>query len=253
MSKIKYLLQHWPNGTVAVEPWLKAIGIYKELKKTYKKSGWIAPIGKGAIVKPNETVDWKGGLYAIQTQLKLPIYIGGRSALELKGFGHFARFQETKVFLYSSTVTRLPKWFTNHDWGVELLLFRSNFLPEKEGITSKNFGDFDLKISSPERAILELLYLIPKYQTIEEAYLIMQGLIGLRPDLMQVLLNYSTSIKVNRLALFFGNHLNHNWFKKIDISNIKLGSGVRNFVFKGHYDSKYKITLPKEIYHHEGS
>lgn len=252
MSKLKYLLQHWPNGTVAVEPWLNSIGVYKELKRSYKKHAWVDSIGRGAIVKPNEKVDWKGGLYAVQKQLHLPIYVGGKTALELKGISHFARFSEVKIFLYSPTEKHLPKWYINHDWGAELLLISSKFLPPDVGITTEIFGDFELELSTPERAFLELLYLVPKYQTIEEAYLIAQSLVGLRPLIMQKLLNYSTSVKVNRLALFFGDYLNQPWFKQINISNIDLGSGVRNFFSKGHYNAKYKITLPKEIYQHEG-
>lgn len=252
MEKLKYLLQNWPKGTVAVDSWLKTIGVYKELKRTYKKNQWVKTIGRGAIAKTEDQVEWPGGLYAIQEQLKYNIHVGGKTALEMQGYAHYVRMKETKIFLYSSTKSRLPIWFSKYGWGVEICFCNTKFLPPEIGISTKNFENFSLKISSPERAILELLHYVPSQQSVEEAHLIMQGLIGLRPFLMQELLERSTSIKVNRLALFFGDFLNHPWFKKIDPSKIRLGSGVRQITKAGHYNAKYQIYIPREIYRDTG-
>ncbi len=253
MGKLKNLLQHWPKGTVVVDTWLKTIGISKELKRTYKINQWIKTIGRGAIAKKEDEVEWTGGLYAIQEQLKQKIHIGGKTALELQGYSHFIRAQETRIFLYSPTRSELPFWFSHYDWGVQICFYNTKFLPPEIGISTKNFQNFSLKISSPERAILELLYHVPNNQSVEEAHLIMQGMIGLRPSLMQALLEQSTSIKVNRLALFFGDFLNHPWFRKIDSSKINIGSGIRQITKAGHYNAKYQIYVPKEIYGNEGS
>lgn len=252
MNKLKYLLQNWPSGTVAVDRWLKSIGIYKELKRTYKNNLWIKTIGRGAIVKAEDKVEWPGGLYAIQGQLKSDVHIGGKTALELQGYAHYIRAQETKVFLYGSAKSRLPIWFYQYNWGVEICFCKTTFLPPEIGISTKNFGNFSLKISSPERAVLELLHYVPNQQSVEGAHLIMQGLRGLRPSLMQDLLEGSTSIKVNRLALFFGDFLNHPWFKKIDFSKINIGSGIRQITKAGHYNAKYQIYISKEIFGDEG-
>jgi len=251
MKKLKYLLQNWPKGTVVVDPWLKKIGISKELKRTYKKNEWIKTVGRGAIAKMEDEVKWPGGLYAIQNELKYAIHIGGKTALELQGYAHYIRTGETKVFLFSSTRAKLPFWFAEYNWGVDVCLNYTKFLPAEIGMTTKKFGDFSLTIASPERAMLELLYQIPNQQSMIESHLIMQGLIGLRPTLIQELLEASTSIKVNRLALFFGDFLNHPWFKKIDKTKINIGSGIRQITKAGHYDTKYQICIPKEIYANE--
>ena len=36
-----------------------------------------------------DNLELAGGLYAVQNQLKLKIHIGARTALELKGYGHY--------------------------------------------------------------------------------------------------------------------------------------------------------------------
>jgi Transcriptional regulator, AbiEi antitoxin, Type IV TA system len=59
-------------------------------------------------------------------------------------------------------------------------------------------GDLLVQISTPERAILETLYLVPHRQSIEEAWLLMEGLVSLRPRLLQV----CNPIKMRRLFLY---------------------------------------------------
>ena len=117
----------------------------------------------------------------------------------------------------------------------------------QEGLRPEKFGNFELRISSPERALLELLYQVPKNQSVEESYLIMQGLMGMRPSVMQKLLENCTNIKVKRLVLFLGDYLNHPWMQHLDLSKINLGKGVRQIVKGGYYEQKYKITIPKEF------
>ena len=56
-----------------------------------------------------------------------------------------------------------------------------------------------------------------------------------------------TSIKVKRLFLFLAEKANHSWVKHINLEKIDLGSGKRSIVKNGAYNSKYKITVPKEL------
>ena len=39
--------------------------------------------------RAGDRVDWIGGVYALQQQLRLPIHIGGKTALEMQGYAHF--------------------------------------------------------------------------------------------------------------------------------------------------------------------
>ena len=64
---------------------------------------------------------------------------------------------------------------------------------------SQEHKSFNIKISTPERAILECLYLTPKLIDLVECYHLMEGLSNLRPNLVQELLETCRSIKVKRL------------------------------------------------------
>lgn len=251
MTKIKQILEVWPKNTVAVDPWLKQQGLYSDLRREYIKSGWIKSIGRGAIVRPGDQVAWQGALYPLQRQLNLPIHLGGKSALEIQGYGHFVRFQETTVYLFSKPKLHLPKWFKEGEWNINFIIINSNVIHSLESIAEVEVKSIPLKVSSPDRAFLELLYLVPSKQGFQEAYLIAQGLSGLRPKKMQMLLEQCQSIKVKRLALFFGEYLNHEWFKRLDLKKINLGSGDRSIIKDGKYINKYKITIPKDFENNE--
>ena len=101
MTKINQLLQKWHHGTVATDVWLHQLGIDKSLKWIYKKGDWVKSIGYGAIIQSGDPIDWKGAIFAIQNQLNIPIHVGGRTALEIQGYGHFVKFRETDVYLYA--------------------------------------------------------------------------------------------------------------------------------------------------------
>lgn len=106
-------------------------------------------------------------------------------------------------------------------------------------------GNFEIIISSPERAILEALYQVPKEQDFQEAYYLIEGLVDIRPKLMQTLLEECKSIKVKRLFLFLAQRANLPILKKLNLELIDLGSGKRVIVKDGKFDSDYQITYPR--------
>ena len=120
------------------------------------------------------------------------------------------------------------------------------------GLTKHNAGTFSLDISAPERAILEILHLVPKDQSFEESRLLMEGLTGLRPKIVQSLLEQCRSIKVKRLFLHLAERCNHSWVSTLDIKKIDLGSGNRVIVPGGRLDPKYRITVERERLADEG-
>jgi hypothetical protein len=110
-----------------------------------------------------------------------------------------------------------------------------------------NEGAFQIKIASPERAILECLYLTPDKQDLLETYQIMSGLVNLRPDMVQTLLNECKSVKVKRLFLYMLKKANHQWGQFLDLSEVNLGTGDRELVKNGIYDPEFHITVPREL------
>jgi len=248
LTKINQLLQIWPQGTVALSRWLKENNIPNTLQQRYLKSSWIETVGVGAFKRAGDNISWKGGVYAIQNHAKLSIHVGGLTAVVLQGSGHYVRFKESiQLFGSSDTKAPLPRWFKNSEWEDDVSLYRTNFLPVNLALKEYEEKNFSIAISSLERAILECLYLAPEHIDLIECYHIMEGLTGLRPDIVQELLMACTSIKVKRLFLYMAEKTNHTWLEYIDTSSVNLGSGKRSLVKEGFYDAKYQITLPKEL------
>ena len=246
-SKINRLLMVWPQGAVAVSRWLKAQGVYQQLVHEYEKSGWILRIGQGAYTRAGETIEWTGGLHTLQEQLKLPIHGGGKTALQMQGYAHYLPMGEVgAVSLFGSPGTRLPAWFRQYEWGVEIRytatkLFANN---QNAGLTKKELATCTIAVSAPERAIMEVLYFVPAEQSFEEADLLMEGLTTLRPRLVQLLLGQCHSVKVKRLFMFLAESHDHAWIKKLDLSKVNFGNGKRMIVRGGRLDTKYNITVP---------
>ncbi len=253
-TKINRLLSLWPQGTVATLKWLKQNGFYQQLISKYKNSGWIKSIGHGAFSRMDEKVDWFGAVYAIQTQLKLPIHIGAKTSLQLQGYAHSLPLgKEYNIYLFGLPSIKLPLWFKKYNWEVNVNYITTNILSNNYflGLTEKDMRDYKITLSSPEKAIMEVLYLIPEKESFEEAKNLMEGLTTLRPQIIQSLLEECKSIKVKRMFLFLAEYCNHQWLKKIDKSKINLGVGKRMLVKDGMYYPKYKITIPKNLFNED--
>lgn len=246
-GKLKNLLATHLSGTVCVSPWLERQGISPALQQRYRTSGWLESVGRGAYKRPNEQVTWQGGLYAMQFQSDLPIHAGALTALALKGFAHYVRLGEESVFLFSPQKTNLPAWFKNHDWAQKILHYKTSVLPLDLGLVDYQEGAFSVKISGPERAILECLHLAPDTVDLVECYQVMEGLTTLRPKLLQPLLEKCSSVKVKRLFLYMAEKAGHDWLKDLDMSKFDLGSGDRALTKGGVYVSRYGLTLPEEL------
>jgi hypothetical protein len=247
-KKINRLIAEWPRGTVSVASYLKKRGFRHELLRTYKNSRWIESIGHGAFKLYGDRVDWTGGLYALQKQLDLHIHAGGKTALELKGYAHYISEKWHKVFLYGRSLQKMPTWFNKYSWDAEIVYSSTKLFPDSlvEGFSEFKIKEFAIKISSPERASMEMLYHVPNNVTFEEAFLIMENLMSLRPDVVQSLLEDCNSVKVKRLFMYMAEKHTHPWLANVNTSNVNFGKGKRRIVQKGMLDNKYLITVPKD-------
>jgi hypothetical protein len=246
-SKINQLLKAWSAGTVAVTPWLEKHGIYQQLVHEYEKTSWLCQVGQGAYAKAGDNVEWTGGLYAIQEQLKLPIHVGGKTALQMQGYAHFLPMGKDKVVsLFGLPDIKLPAWFKQYRWSIKVRYTTTNLFAGEadQGLTKKDMGSYRIKVSAPERAMMEVLYGVPLVDSYEEARLLMEGLTTLRPRMVQGLLEKCTSVKVKRLFMLLAENCKHAWVRKVDLSKVDFGKGKRALVKGGRFDSKYKITVP---------
>jgi len=247
-SKINRLVNQWPRGTLSAASYLNRLGFGHDLLVRYKKSGWIQSFGRGAYILYGDKVEWPGAMYALQSQLNLNIHPGGKTALELKGYAHYLPSGRRKIFLYGTQAQVLPSWFKGERLGVDIVMTRTNLFPSdsKDGLSDFKERDFSIRISSPERAAMEMLHLLPGRIGFEEAHLIMENLVSLRPDLVERLLVMCRSIKVKRLFMYMAEKHSHSWVSDLDLSKIDMGKGKRMIVPNGKYDGNYRITVPQD-------
>jgi hypothetical protein len=248
-SKLNVLLTNWPPGAVFTSAWLTQQNYSPSLIQSYCQSNWLRSISRGAFVKVGDTYNWPGGVWAVQKQLGLAIYTAGKTALGLAGYGHFLALGQPAVILFGATGLKLPHWLRQHAELWQIQYFTTNLFEQQPllGLVDHRFGDLLVQISTPERAILETLYLVPHSQSIEEAWLLMEGLVSLRPRLLQSLLVACNSIKVRRLLLYLAEQQQHSWFQRLDIDALDLGTGNRSITPGGRLDPKYRITVPARL------
>lgn len=244
-KRINQRLVAAPANAVLTSAWLKGRGISSKLAGYYASSGWLHRIGDGAFTVQTGSPTWLGSVFGLQ-QKSQSFHPGGRTALELSGLAHFLPLGESHpLFLFSRAGERLPAWFKGLPWSKRVRHVSTNFLPDDLGFNEHRERDLVVKLSSPERATLELLQALdPSASEYEHANLIFEGLGTLRADVVQLLLEHCSSVKVKRLFLHLAEKHHHAWFKSLDATKVSLGSGKRVLVAGGRLDPKYLITVP---------
>lgn len=227
--------------------WLVKQGISRDLQTRYRRSGWLESVGPGAFQRMGDHVTWQGALSALQQQALLPVHVGALSALSLRGFAHYLRLGGETVYLLSPRGTKLPKWFKTQDWGTQLKHVPTSVLPGDLGLDDYQVQGYSIRIANPERAILECLHLAPKELDLVECAQVMEGLVNLRPKLVQQLLTECTSIKAKRLFMFLAERAHHPWLPLVDTSKLNLGTGDRSLAKGGVYVAKYHLVLPGSL------
>jgi hypothetical protein len=131
----------------------------------------------------------------------------------------------------------------------QVIPFRSEALPIEQHVF--NYQGQTLPVSTPERAFMECLLLAPKFYNYLDLYMLMEQLTGLRPSVVQQLLEQVTSYRVKRMFIYMAERANHTWWEDVDISHIDMGSSKIYYNPTGKYIGKYKITIPIELYDYE--
>ncbi len=253
-NKLKFLHQAWPSNAILTTHALKANGFSDQLIQKYCHSGWLRRIGVGGFVRQNDRPIWQGGLYAIQHQLKKNIHLGGLTALELSGLAHYLRLAPEKVtihfYLYNTSATKikLPGWFIKYfNKKVTFTYKQCHIFNEEIGLTTQIMEGLEIIVSEPERAILELLYLVPDTVSIEDATYLVENLQTIRPESMQAMLENCRHILIKRLFLCLADLCQLPVLEYLNLNRITLGSGERTIGSGKKYFSKYKLLLRNDV------
>ena len=201
-SLIKRVQTNLPRGAPFGLAALERLGVSAKLAAYYAQSGWLERLGQGVYAFPGDELDAHGAIKLLQERVA-GLHVAGRSALALQAVRHNLASRE-RLVLWGDVRFTLPSWFTSRfparytsaslfDWPEEAL-------SEQSLTTPPGVGD-GLRVSVPERAVLEMLYEVGTHQSQEEARSLFDGLRNLRKDMLVCLLGCCTTIKVVRLFL----------------------------------------------------
>jgi hypothetical protein len=248
-----------PEGSFVTRSWLLNQDINHHTIDNLVKSAQLEIVRKGIYKRPFTTLSWQGVVLALQKMYDFGVVIGGLTALELQGYAHYLPLNKTRqVHLFSKK--SLPDWISMLVEGTIFVCHLQSDLQSRahlqngfHGVLKENTLLFPwrdelpaLEMSNPERAILELLVEVPTEISFENAEQILQGMTSLSPNKLNELLLVCDNIRVRRLFLWMAERQNHQWFKKLNLDNISLGTGNRVLVKGGILNKKYKITVPQE-------
>jgi hypothetical protein len=248
-----------PEGSLVTRTWLKSHELNNHAIDNLLKSQQLETVKNGVYKREGSVVEWGDVVYFLQSRYETDLVVGGISALELQNLSHYLSLSNRRLInLYGTS--QLPAWINNitdnarfQKYSLGDLLGRNvtNDLVKQLNQYTKIFNWKEtkegLRISTPERAILEVLNEVPEKVSFEHADELMQGLNTLSPRALQQLLEICNSVKVRRLFFWYAERQNHPWLAKINMDNIEMGSGNRVIVKGGRLNKKYKITVP-EIY-----
>ena len=256
------------------------MGYPSPLRSRYVASGWLEPVTRGVFRRPlhipggagTAPLRWQHVVASLQLVLERGIVVGGRTALEQQGFAHYASSGPPgEVHLYGDAGA--PGWLGKLPLATVFVLHNAHRLfpdePIGEGVgrfraaladgaldtlygslTWGRLGEVEwpIVLSTPERAVLELLDELPDRETFHQADALMDGLGNLSPRRVDALLRACRSVKVRRLFLWFAERAGHGWLDHVDREAVELGRGKRLVVRGGKLDARYGITVPEDMH-----
>ena len=247
-TKINLLLQQVPKNSLLISSWMTKQNMSTKEQSLCVTSGWLSRLSQGVYYRVGDVPTLYAAISSYNRQLGKKCFVGASTALDLRGFSHFVAMGKPTAYLFTQTSQRLPFWLLNNSWDMEVRYFTTKiFGSDFIGIEEMEVNGVELLVSSPERAFMECLHLVPAYYSIMDTYYVMEMLTTLRPKLIQQLLEVCTSVKVKRLFLYMAEKSKHQWFHAINLSKVDLGEGKRSIVKDGVYNNKYGITISKEL------
>ena len=222
-NKLNTVYTRLPAGAPVTSAQLAEMGISADLAVHYARSGWLRRLARGVYCRPGEELALHPSLVVLEKQIA-GLHVGGKTALEWYGVRQYVS-QQAMLHLYGWAAAPLPNWFVQHfpaDYHRKRLFDEK---PERMvGVGRFENRDNAPLVSSPERALLELLDEVGVRQPLQEAREIAEGTYSLRAEVLMDLLKRCTSVKTVRLCLTLGRELSLPWAGKLDAAALPKGS-----------------------------
>ena len=217
--------------------WLAQRGVSYELAAKYAKSGWLERLSHGVYARPGQPLLLDPSLQLL-AGLQWPYHVGGKTALAWHGFLHNVSPNEEAVtlFIHAKTTNKVPQWFGQQfkNQVSSRLLFNEPDPDKPLLVTNNNNRHPGIRVSEPERAVLEMLSEVPRAQGLEGAEYLMEGMVSLRAEAMRTALKACANVKTVRLFLHFAGKL-----------DLPVQSAFTDEEFPTGSRSRYVLALPR--------
>lgn len=249
-TKINSLRQTLPLNGLLFTSELEKLGVSRFELRGYVNREWLVRLATGVYRFADASPDFYSMISSYQFAQNFDVVVGASTALELQGFSHYVNMGKPQAFVFTQRYKKLPKWIADYADNLDVREFSRTAFGDI-GIETIEYNGMKLKVSSPERAIMECLMLAPKHFALIDVMYLMEMLTSLRPALVEQLMKASGSAKVNRLFMYMAEKARHTWLRKVDTTGVDFGAGTRSFGKGGVKDAKYNIVIPKELADYE--
>ncbi len=255
------LLDLVPYGLVATRRWLLRAGMSRSALDNQIKSGQLLSLRPGVYVRPGTRLVWQGVVCSLE-RMGADLVVGGATALEEQGRApelplsgrRLIQLHGLDPLLPWANRLELPATFSRKStaWltdppadGAAEGQPRSSFLT-----TASPWGDGfrTIRISTPERALFELLKEVPQSVSFERAERFLEGLSDLSPRRLHLLLRHTPSVKIRRLFFWLAERQGHPWARAFRPDDFDLGRGKLALAKGGRFVSRYGITVPASMH-----
>ena len=249
-NKINKLLSEGiPNG-VFFSKWLTANNYSPQLLSQYKKSGWLESLDRSVYYSAGEQLSAYAAVASNAIQTNDNLRLAAHSALELHGIMHFIPMGKP-LAVVTTDIRHKMQWLHAPLFDRQFVYFHTQQLSDMppERII---YNDLQIPVSSQELAVMECLYLAPKQYSYMDVYYLVEQLGGLRPEIIQELLEKSTNFRVKRMFLYMAEKTGFEWFMNLDLRRIDLGSSILQLTTaNGTFIKKYNMVIPLELKNYE--
>jgi len=216
------LLRDHPRGEPVDMGVLQRGGISAFRASAWARAGWLDHLGRGVYVVAGDVLSRDGALAFLARQVP-GFHVGGKTALAWHGLEHDIAFEDV-LSLWGDRSKAIPAWFAERF----PVRYQTTRILEKRahaslGLKPLPAGDPRVLVSSPERAMLEMLSDLGKTQSLADARRLMEGLGGLRTKALDQLLARTDRIKVVRAAAHLAADLGLPWAAVARTHSDRLG------------------------------
>jgi hypothetical protein len=213
-SLIKSLQISEPRGRPLDMSSLRRLGISSALAHGYVKSGWLERLGRGLFMFAGDTLHRDPTLSFLEGRIQ-GLHVAAKTALAWHDFRQNVAQQE-KLILWGTWKGSLPSWFTDRFQAryTSSKLF-DDHLPAGFCLSPLHNSPNGPTVSTPERALLEMLSELDTHESLEETRNIMESVRQLRTKQLSTLIKHCRMIKAVRLCVIWAEELSLPWAEAV--------------------------------------